>query len=45
MREKIKKIGGRKKEAIEGGRVSGTQVTYKEFLNQKYDVVNKDKDL
>lgn len=44
MREKIKKIGGKKKEAIEGGRVGNTQMTYKDFLGQKIEAVKEVKD-
>lgn len=37
-------MGQKKKEAIEGGRVGNTQMTYKDFLGSKIEVVKEVKD-
>ena len=39
LRQKIRSLGGKKKEVIEGGRVGNTQMTFKDYLKQKIDAV------
>jgi len=39
MRNRIRNLGQKKKEAIEGGKVGNTNITYKDFLKSKIDAV------
>ena len=34
-REKIRSLGGKKKETLEGGKVSGSSLTFRDFLKEK----------
>ena len=43
-RQEIRKVGGSKKDIIEGGKVGGTQMTYKDYLKTKIDAVKEVKD-
>jgi len=49
IRDKINELSFKKKETREGGKVSGTQISYREFMNQKIEEIRvlriKKKDL
>jgi len=41
LRNKIRNIGLKKKEVLDGGKVSGSSMTYKDFLREKFDSINE----
>lgn len=41
LRNKIRTIANKKKEVLDGGRVSGSSMTYKDFLKEKYDALGQ----
>ena len=44
FKAEIRRIAGQKKEIIEGGKVGGTSMTFKDFLKTKIDAVKEVKD-
>lgn len=36
-KQKIRNLGGKKKETLEGGKVSGSSLTFKEFLKERVE--------
>jgi hypothetical protein len=37
LRNKIRTLGNKKREVLDGGKVGNTQMTYRDYLNEKFD--------